>query len=173
MIRTYMGACPEVHETAFVAETAVLIGRVKLCKSSSVWYGAVIRADEADITLGEGTSVQDNCALHCDENSHMIIGNNVIVGHGAVLHGATIGDNTLIGMGAIVLDGAKIGKNCVIAAGALIKEKAVIPDGSMVAGVPGKIIRTLTPEQIEQREETSYYVEFAKLYKEQGLDSRK
>jgi len=168
MIKTYMGATPEIHESAFVAETAALIGRVKLCENSSVWYGAVIRADEADIVLGKGTNVQDNCALHCDEGSHMIIGDNVTIGHGAVLHGATIGDNVLIGMGAIVLDGAKIGENCIIAAGALVKEKAVIPENSMVVGVPGKIVKTLTAEQIAQRKETSYYVEFARLYKEQG-----
>lgn len=165
MIRDYLGVWPEIHEQAFVAETADVIGRVTLEKNSSVWYGAVLRGDVAGITIGENTSVQDNCVLHCDHGSDMVIGRNVTVGHGAIVHGATVGDNTLIGMGAIVLDGAKIGESCVIAAGALVKERAEIPDGSMVVGVPGKIIRSLSEEQIRQSREQSYYVELSGHYK--------
>ncbi len=164
MIKTYQGITPEVHKDAFIAETAVLIGDVKVGKDSSVWYGAVIRGDESPIVIHEGTSIQDNCVLHCDGNSPMEIGSNCTVGHGAMIHGSIIGDNVLVGMGAIILNGAKIGDNCIIAAGAVVKERAEIPANSMLVGVPAKIIRTLNEEQIAERQKTSYYVELAGNY---------
>ena len=164
MLKTYHGVTPQVDESTFLAETAVLIGDVRVGPLSSIWYGAVLRGDESPIRIGKGTSVQDNCVLHCDRCSPMVIGDNVTIGHGAVVHGATIGDNVLIGMGAVVLNGAKIGKNSLVAAGAVVKENADIPENSMVVGVPAKIIRTLTPEQIAEREKISYYVELSRSY---------
>lgn len=164
MIKEYQGISPEIHKDAFIAETAVLIGDVKVEKDSSIWYGAVLRGDESPIVIREGTSIQDNCVLHCDRNSPMDIGRNCTVGHGAMIHGSIIGDNVLVGMGAIILNGAKIGDNCVIAAGTVVKENAEIPANSMLVGVPGKIIRTLNEKQIAERQKTSYYVELAKHY---------
>jgi len=164
MTRDYDGIWPEVDEEVFIAETAALIGQVKVGRDSSVWYGAVLRGDEAPINVGRGCSIQDNVILHCDKGSPIEIGDNVTVGHGAIVHGAVIGKNTLIGMGAIVLNGAVIGENCVIGAGAVVKENAVVPPNSMLVGVPGKVIRELTPEQVAEREKTSYYVELSKHY---------
>ncbi len=168
MLKEYMGKLPQVDKEAFIAETAVLIGDVEVGAQSSVWYGAVLRGDESPIRIGRGSSVQDNVVMHCDRHSPMTIGDNVTIGHGAVVHGATVGDNVLIGMGAVVLNGAHIGKNCIVAAGAVVKERAEIPDNSMLVGVPAKIIRTLTPEQIAVRETQSYYVELAANYMSQS-----
>lgn len=165
MIRDYKGKLPAFDSrVTFVAETAVLTGDVTIGRDSSVWYGAVIRGDESPITIGEGSCVQDNAVLHCDKNSPMVIGNNVTIGHGAIVHGATIGDNVLIGMGAIILNGAKIGANSLVAAGAVVKENADIPENSMLVGIPAKIIRTLSGEQLEARKQPSYYVELARDY---------
>ena len=166
MTREYKGVWPKIDKGAFVAETAAVIGDVEIGKDSSIWYGAVIRGDESPIRIGEKTSVQDNCVLHCDDESPMVIGENVTIGHGAIVHGATIGDNVLIGMGAIILNGAKIGDNAVIGAGAVVKENADIPAGSLAVGVPAKVVRMLTEEQLQERKALSYYVELAKDYKE-------
>ncbi len=166
MIMEYKGTMPEISSEAFVAPTADVIGDVKIAAYASVWFGAVIRGDEAPIVIGEGTNVQDNCVLHCDHGSDMVIGKNVTIGHGSIVHGATIGDNVLIGMGAIVLDKARIGDNCIIGAGAVVKEKADIPAGSMVVGVPGKIIRSLDEAAIGERQKQSYYVPLSKDYME-------
>ena len=164
MIMKYKGIMPEISSDAFVAHSADVIGDVKIEADASVWFGAVIRGDEAPIRIGRGSNIQDNCVLHCDRGSDMYIGKNVTIGHGSILHGATVGDNTLIGMGAIILDGAKIGENCIIGAGALVKEMAEIPDNSMVVGVPGKIIRTLDEKAIAERQAQSYYVPLSKDY---------
>ena len=164
MIRDYKGVWPKIDKDAFVAETAAVIGDVEIGKDSSIWYGAVIRGDESPIRIGEKTCVQDNSVLHCDDDSLMVIGENVTIGHGAIVHGATIGDNVLIGMGAIILNGAKIGDNAVIGAGAVVKENADIPAGSLAVGVPAKVVRTLTEEQIKERKTLSYYVKLSKDY---------
>lgn len=168
MIRDYMGISPVVDEDAFIAETAVLIGDVEVGAKSSIWYGAVLRGDEEKITVGEGTSIQDNCVLHCDKGSVMTIGNNCTIGHGAIVHGATIGDNVLIGMGAIILDGAAIGSSCIIGAGAVVKERAVIDPNSMVVGIPGKVIKTLSEEQQASLAEESEYVALSQTYKNEA-----
>lgn len=166
MIMEYKGISPEISHDAFVAPTADIIGKVSIAADASVWFGAVIRGDEAPISIGEGSNVQDNAVLHCDEHSPMVIGKNVTLGHGAIIHGATIGDNTLIGMGAIVLNGANIGENCIVGAGAVVKENAVIPPNSMLVGVPAKIIRTLDENAIAERKKQSYYVPLSKDYME-------
>lgn len=164
MNKTYQGNSPKIHEEAFIAETAMLIGRVEVGTRSSIWYGAVLRADLDAIYVGEGTSVQDNAVVHCEPGSPVHIGNNVTVGHGAIIHGSTIGDNCLIGMGSVVLNGCTIGDNCIIAAGAVVKENTVIPAGSMVVGVPGKIIRDISPEQREHMAKESTYVRLSRSY---------
>ena len=167
MTRTYQGHGPQIDKEAFIAETAVLIGQVAVGARSSIWYGAVLRGDLDAISVGEGTSVQDNAVLHCEKGSPVHIGNNVTIGHGAIVHGSTVGDNVLIGMGAVVLNGCTIGENSIIAAGAVVKENAVIPAGSMVVGVPGKIIRELSPEQVQKLQRESSYVRLSRSYLEE------
>lgn len=166
MIMEYKGIMPEISSEAFVAPSADIIGDVKIAADVSVWFGAVIRGDEAPIRIGEGTNIQDNVVLHCDHGSPMAIGKNVTVGHGSIVHGATIGDNVLIGMGAVVLDKAVIGDNCIIGAGAVVKERAEVPANSMMVGVPAKVIRTLDEAAIEERKKQSYYVPLSKDYLE-------
>lgn len=164
MTIAFNGKSPIVSEMAFVAPTATLIGDVGIGKDSSVWFGAVLRGDSATIHIGEGTSVQDNSVLHCEKNHEMTIGNNVTIGHGAIVHCTSIGDNTMVGMGAILLDGAVIGKNCIIGAGAVVKENALVPDGTMMVGVPAKPVRELGPEQLAFVAQTSPYVALSKEY---------
>ena len=130
---------PVIHPSAFVADNATVRGSVTLCANSSVFFGAVLRGDRAPITIGAGTNIQDNCVVHVDYDYPVVVGENVTVGHGAILHGCTVGNNTLIGMGAIVLNGARIGSNCLIGAGALVPQNAEIPDGSLAFGSPAKI----------------------------------
>jgi carbonic anhydrase/acetyltransferase-like protein (isoleucine patch superfamily) len=130
----------------WIAPSADVMGKVRLLDNASVWFGAVLRGDNEWITVGRGSNVQDGCVLHTDMGAALTIGTNCTIGHKAILHGCEIGDNSLIGMGAIVLNHAKIGKNCLIGAGALIPEGKVIPDNSLVVGQPGKIIRVLDEE---------------------------
>ena len=133
----------------FVAETAVIIGRVRLKSYASVWFGAVLRGDNEWIEIGERSDVQDNCTLHTDPGFPMTIGANSLVGHNVVLHGCTVGDNSLIGMGAIVLNGAKIGKNSLVGAGALVTEGKAFPDNSLIVGAPARAIRTLDEKVVK------------------------
>ena len=166
MVMEYKGIMPEISSEAFIAPSADIIGDVKIAADVSVWFGAVIRGDEAPISIGEGSNIQDNCVLHCDQGSDMVIGKNVTIGHGSIVHGATIGDNVLIGMGAVILDKAVIGDNCIIGAGAVVKERAEVPANSMMVGIPAKIIRTLDEKAIEDRKKQSYYVPLSKSYME-------
>jgi len=136
-----------VESEYWIAPTAVVVGNVILKKNASIWFGAVLRGDNDPITVGENSNVQDNCVLHTDPGQPLTIGDNVTVGHMVMMHGCTVGDNSLIGIGAIVLGGARIGRNCLIGAGALITEGKEIPDLSVVMGAPGRVVRTLTPEQ--------------------------
>lgn len=134
---------PEIAADAWLADTAVLIGRVVLEPAASVWFGAVLRGDNEEIRVGQGSNIQENAVLHTDMGYPLIIAANCTIGHKAMLHGCTIGEGSLIGMGATVLNGAKIGKGCLIGAGALITEGKEIPDGSLVMGAPGKVVRQL------------------------------
>jgi carbonic anhydrase/acetyltransferase-like protein (isoleucine patch superfamily) len=129
---------------AWIAPNATVLGDVTVGPESSIWYGAVARADTAQIDIGNGTNVQDNCVLHADPGFPLTIGNNTTLGHGAICHGATIGDGVLVGMGAVVMNGATIGDGSLIAAGAVVLEGAVIPPRSLVAGVPAKVIRPVS-----------------------------
>lgn len=140
---------PDIHPSAFVAPGAVVRGEVHLAENSSVFYNAVLRGDRAPISIGEGTNIQDNCVIHVEYDLPVTLGKNVTVSHGAILHGCTVGDETLIGMGAIVLNGAQIGKSCLIGAGALVTQNAVIPDGCMAVGSPARVKRPLTPEEMD------------------------
>ena len=133
----------------WVAPTAVLVGDVVLESATVIWFGAVLRGDIERITIGEGSNVQENCVFHTDPGFPLTVGKGCTIGHKAMLHGCTIGDNSLIGMGATVLNGAKIGKNCLIGAGALVTEGKEIPDGSLVVGAPGKVIRQLDETAID------------------------
>ena len=157
---------PQVAATAWVADSAQVMGNVVLGEDVSVWFGTVIRGDTDMIRIGDGTNIQDTSVLHADEGTPLIIGNHVTVGHKVMLHGCTIGDESLIGIGAIVLNGAKIGKNCLVGAGALVTEGKEFPDGSMIIGSPAKVVRQLTPEQIEGlKSSAQHYMDNAKRFK--------
>ncbi|MBE6990686.1 MAG: gamma carbonic anhydrase family protein [Ruminococcaceae bacterium] len=157
---------PAIDPSAFVAPNAAVLGDVTLGAGCSVFFGAVVRAEYDAITVGEHTNIQDNCVLHVDEGFPMHIGRDVTVGHGAILHGCTVGDNSLIGMGAIVLNGAVIGRNCIVGAGALVPQNAVIPDGSLAVGFPAKVRRAVTEEEIAANADSAAgYVEEAQVYR--------
>ena len=140
-------ASPDVDPSAWVAATAVLVGRVRLGAASSVWYGAVLRGDGDDIRIGDRSNVQDNGVLHADPGFPVSVGDGVVIGHGAVVHGCTVEDGVLVGMGSTVLNGVRIGAGSLVAAGAVLLEGTQVPPGSMVAGVPGKVRRPVTEEE--------------------------
>ena len=159
---------PDIHPSAFVAPGAVVRGDVHLAENSSVFYNAVLRGDRAPIFIGAGTNIQDGCVVHVEYDLPAVVGRDVTVGHGAILHGCTIGDETLIGMGAIVLNGARIGSHCLIGAGALVTQSTVIPDGMMALGSPARVKSPLTPEAIASLHETAlHYRQEAQELKEQ------
>lgn len=141
--------CPKVGNNVFIAPGAVVVGDVTLGDESSVWYQTTVRGDDAAITIGNRTNIQDNVVLHVDKGISLEIGEGSSIGHGAILHGCRIGDNTLVGMGAIILNGAKIGNDCMIGAGTLVTQNKEIPDRSLVLGSPGKVVRSLTEEEIQ------------------------
>ena len=142
----------------YAAPDAVITGDVGLGETVNIWYGAVLRGDDGRITVGAGTNIQDRCVLH----EQTVLGKNCTVGHGAIIHGCTIGDNTLVGMGAIVLTGAVIGSNCVIGAGALVTGKTVAPDGSLLLGSPAKVVKPVTAEQIaDNAHNAAHYIQLA------------
>ena len=150
---------PKIHEAAAAAKGAVVLGDVTVGAGSSIWYNAVVRGDTNRIVIGERTNVQDNAVLHVGHEHPLIIGNDVTVGHGAILHGCTIEDGVLIGMGAIVMDGAVIGAGSIVAAGALVTQNKIIPEGSLMMGNPAKFRRELTEEEKQANlQNAAYYV---------------
>lgn len=156
----------DVDKSVFVAKGAQIIGKVTIKENSSVWFNAVIRGDSSTIELGKNTNVQDNAVIHTSRKSKVVVGDNVTIGHGAIVHGCTIGSNVLIGMGSILLDNVVIGDNCIIGAGSLVTQNKVIPDGSLVYGNPAKIVRNITQEEIEHIIwNANDYVNEAKEYK--------
>lgn len=168
LVRKFKDKMPEIDESVFLAENCVVIGDVKIEKDANIWYGAVIRGDENRIEIGEGANIQDNATVHTNPGLVTRIGSGVTVGHNAIVHGCTVGENSMIGMGACVMNGAVIGKNCIVAAGALVTEKSVIPDGSLCVGVPAKVIKQISAEQAKMvRLNGEMYVELAKLYGEE------
>lgn len=146
LVKEFQGYRPQVHVSAFIADGAQVIGRVTLREFSSIWYNTVVRGDVNRIEIGRYSNVQDNSVVHVADDYPALLGDYVTVGHGAILHGCTIEDHCLIGMGAVVLTGAVIGRGSIIAAGALVKEKQVIPPHSLVVGVPGRIIKSIPDE---------------------------
>lgn len=166
MIYALNDKVPEAKGDYFIAENATVIGQVILHHNVSVWFNAVIRADNDVISIGENSNIQDSAVLHIDAGCPLTIGADVTVGHKAMLHGCTIGDGSLIGMNAVILNRAKIGRYCLIGANSLIPEGKEIPDYSVVMGSPGKVVRTLTPEQAESlRKSAESYVQQFKRYK--------
>ncbi|MBB5516436.1 carbonic anhydrase/acetyltransferase-like protein (isoleucine patch superfamily) [Rubricella aquisinus] len=153
-------------DSHWIAPNATLIGDVRLGRETSIWFGAVLRADNEPIVIGDGTNIQENAVLHNDPGYPLTIGAGCTIGHRAMLHGCIIGENSLIGMGATVLNGAQIGRNCLIGANALITEGKVIPDGSLVMGAPGKVVRTLDDAGIDMlRQSARAYMQRSANYR--------
>ena len=155
------------HNGSFIADTARVVGEVSLGADVSVWYGAVVRGDVAPIVIGNGTNVQDNAVVHCDHLYANVIGENVTIGHGAIVHGECVGDGTLIGMGAIVMGRSRIGRDCLIAAGAVVPPGLEVPDGSVVMGVPGKVTRRVSNDDLAYlRKLPPHYARLARTHVE-------
>lgn len=166
-IYEFEGNAPQLAASAWVAESAEVIGRVELAEDVGIWFGAVIRGDQAQpVRIGRGSNIQDCCVLHSDHGAPLTIGEFVTVGHMVMLHGCTVGDGSLIGIGAVVLNGARIGKNCLVAAGAVVTEKKEFPDNSLIVGSPAVVKRPLSTEQIaSMRQNTELYIDNAKRFK--------
>ena len=157
---------PQIAASAWVADSAQVIGTVELAADASVWFNAVLRGDTEPIRIGKGSNVQDGTVIHCDRGFPVTLGENVTVGHQVVLHGCTVGDGSLIGIQAVVLNGAKIGKHCLVGAGALVTEGKEFPDGSLIVGSPAKVVRQLTPEQIAGLQRSAeHYVQNARRFR--------
>lgn len=148
MIIPYKGITPTIDSSVFVAPSADIIGQVTIGAKANIWFGVVIRGDDEPVQIGEGTNVQDLTCIHVTKGYPTTIGNNVTIGHAAIVHACTVGDHSLIGMGATILDGAVIGHHVIIGANSLVPQNKVIPDNSMVFGSPAKVVRSLTPEEI-------------------------
>jgi carbonic anhydrase/acetyltransferase-like protein (isoleucine patch superfamily) len=158
---------PEVDDSAWVADSAEVIGRVTLGADTSVWFNAVLRGDSDTLTIGAGSNIQDGSVLHADHGFPLLLGQNVTVGHQVMLHGCTVGDESLIGIGAVVLNGARIGRNCIVGAGALVTEGKEFPDGSLIVGAPAKVVRQLTEAQIAGlKASAAHYVNNGRRYRE-------
>ena len=154
-------------DSIVICPGAQVFGDVELGEDVSIWHGAIIRGDTDSITIGNKSNVQDNCVVHCTKEFPVKIGDNVSVGHGAVVHGCTLEDNVLIGMNATVLNGAKIGKNSIVGAGAVVSEGKEFPENSLILGVPAKLIKEVSPKQIEMiQNNANNYVKLSKQYKE-------
>ena len=159
---------PRLHATAWVADNATVLGRVSLAEGSSVWYGAVLRGDNDAITIGARSNIQDGSVLHTDSGKPLTLGDDVTVGHQVMLHGCTVGDCSLVGIQAVILNGAKIGRYSIVGAGALVTEGKEFPDGVLIVGSPAKVVRELTPEQIERLKwSAAHYVENAVRHRSQ------
>lgn len=159
---------PQKHPGAWVSASAEVVGDVRLGANVSVWSNAVIRGDNEPIVIGSGSNVQEGSILHSDPGYALTIGDDVTVGHGAILHGCTIGDGSLIGIGAIVLNGARIGRGCLVGAGALVTEGKAYPDFSMIVGAPARLVKQLSPEQIESlKRNAAHYVENGRRFRDE------
>jgi len=160
------GHTPQLGKNTYVADSAQVIGKVTLEENASVWFGTIIRGDSEHIKIGRNSNIQDASVLHADEGVPLTLGENVSVGHKVMLHGCTVGDGSLIGIGAVVLNHARIGKNCLVGAGALVTEGKEFPDGSMILGSPAKAVKQLSPEQIAGLQRIAqHYVDNAERYR--------
>ena len=159
---------PRIAESAWIADSADVMGRVELAEDASVWFGTVVRGDTELLHIGRGSNVQDNSVLHSDAGFPLHVGDHVTVGHQAMLHGCTVGDGSLIGIQAVILNGAKIGKGCLVGAGALVTEGKEFPDNSLIIGSPAKAVRELTPAQLEGlKRSAQHYVDNARRFRSQ------
>lgn len=166
MVTNYLEKRPDVERANFLAPSADIVGEVFLAKDVTVWFNATVRGDMASIKIGEGTNIQDNAVVHVNTDMPTSIGNGVTVGHGAIIHACTIGNDCLIGMGAIILDEAVIGDECLVAAGALVTPRKQFPPRSLIVGSPAKAVRTLTDEEIQDiRENGKHYIEMGNNYR--------
>lgn len=157
---------PRIDPSAFIADSANLIGKVDIAANASVWFEATLRGDNERISVGSNSNVQESCVLHTDPGYPLTIGANVTIGHQVMLHGCTIGDGSLIGIQAVILNGAKIGKNCLVGAGALVTEGKEFPDNSLILGVPAKVVRTLSEQDVAQLQASAAsYVARGQLFK--------
>jgi carbonic anhydrase/acetyltransferase-like protein (isoleucine patch superfamily) len=167
MIRSVKGKAPRIDPDAVVMETAVLTGDVEVGADASIWCGAAVRGDLGSIRIGARSSIQDNCVVHCSAGGSVVVGDEVTVGHGAILHGCHLKRRCLVGMGAIVLDGAVVGENAMVGAGSLVTGGTIVPDGHLALGSPAKVKRPLTPEELKSLEDSAaHYVELSKEYRE-------
>lgn len=167
MILSHKGDSPKIDNSCYISENATIIGRVSIGKNSSIWYGTVVRGDDHHISIGENTNIQDNSTVHIGSSTPTVVGDNVTVGHGVIVHGCTVGNNVLVGMGAIILDGAKISDNVIIGAGSLVPPGKVIPANSLVMGSPAKLIRPLSEEDIHHiKESAKNYITIANNHKD-------
>ncbi|MFD3156050.1 gamma carbonic anhydrase family protein [Haloimpatiens sp. FM7330] len=166
MVYNYKDKSPKIDKSTFIAESADVIGDVTIEKNVSIWFGAVLRGDSNIICVGENTNIQDNTVVHVDSGKYpTIIGNNITIGHNAIIHGCKINDNVLIGMGTIILNGAEIGKNTIVGAGSLVTQNKKIPEGVLCLGSPAKVVRKLTQEEIKSiQESVDHYVKLSKEY---------
>lgn len=165
MIKEFKGINPIIHNTCYISESVDIIGNVVIKENANIWFGTRIRGDMNSITIGENTNIQENSVIHVDSHCGTYIGNNVTIGHGAIIHGCTINDNVLVGMGSIILNEAIIGKNTIIGAGSLIPQGKEIPEGVLCLGSPAKVIRKLTEEEINKIQESAdNYVSISKNY---------
>lgn len=167
-IRAFGRFVPDIDPSAFVAENATVVGEVRIAAGASIWYGTVLRGDVGAIVIGERSNIQDLCMVHCTtDRSRTLVGREVSVGHGAILHGCILGDGCLVGMGAIVMDNAVVGEDAVVAAGAVVLEGQVLEDGCLYAGIPARKIKTLTAEQIAaNRRNAAHYIELWRTHRQ-------
>jgi carbonic anhydrase/acetyltransferase-like protein (isoleucine patch superfamily) len=157
----------QVADDVFIAAGAQIVGDVTIGEGASVWFNAVLRGDSEAIRIGSRTNIQDNCVLHADPGFPCLLGDGVTVGHAAVVHGAIVGDNVVVGMHAVVMNGAQVGRDSLIAVGAVVTERTMIPAGSLVMGLPAKVVRELTPDEIERnRASAEHYVANAKRFRQ-------
>lgn len=169
-IITHAGVSPKIHPSAFIAEGAHIIGNVEIAKDASIWFNSVLRGDINSIYIGERCNIQDSSIVHVTGELPVYIGNDVTVGHGAIVHGCRVEDGSLVGMGAVVLDRARIGKQALVAAGAVVLEGFVVPDGMLAGGVPARVLRALTDEEKESLlESATHYVRYAETFRASTL----
>ncbi len=170
VIKPYKGIFPRIHPSVYISDNVYVIGDVEIGEDSSLWFGAVVRGDVNYIRIGKRTNIQDNSVVHVThETAPTIVGDNVTVGHRVILHGCVLGNNILVGMGAILMDGAEVEDNVIIGAGALVTQNKKIPSGVLVAGVPAKVIRDLREEEIRMIEESAQnYVQYKNVYLDQS-----
>ena len=165
MIYKFKDFTPKISNGCFIAPSADIVGNVEIDSGSSVWFNATIRADSNKVKIGKNVSIQDNCVVHTDNDHPTEISDNVVVGHKALVHGAKVGTNTIIGMGAILLSGSTVGNNCIIGAGSVVTEGTIIPDNSIAVGIPAKVVRQVTEEHVERiRKNVEEYAELNEQY---------